>query len=71
MRKFLASFALVGALALTVAIGAAFAATGYTLFGEASIVPGGNPGNAVKLISDAAPGYGGVDYAVPAGTTLG
>ena len=70
MRKFLASFALVGALALTVAIGAALAAPGYTLFGEATVVPGGNPGNAVKMVSDAAPGYGGVDYAVPAGTTF-
>ena len=70
MRKFLASLALVGALALTVAIGAALAAPGYTLFGEASVVPGGNPGNAVKMVSDSAPGYGGVDYAVPAGTTF-
>ncbi len=70
MGKFLASFALVGALALTVAIGAAFAATGYTLYGDATIVTTGHPGNAVKLTSDATPGYGGVDFDIPAGTTF-
>ena len=71
MRKFLASFALVGALALTVAIGAAFAAPGYTLFGDATIVPGGTPGNAAQLRSDSDPGFGGVSFTVPAGTTFG
>ena len=45
----------------------AFAA--YTLFGDASVVPGGNPGNAAQIRSDAivAPGYGGVIFDVPAG----
>lgn len=33
----------------------------YSLFGEASIVGGGNPGNAAQLVSDASPGYAGVD----------
>lgn len=55
------SFAIAGALALVVGIGVAAAAT-YTLFGEAGVVPGGNPGNAAQLTSDASPGSGGVDF---------
>lgn len=46
----------------------AFAAT-YTLFGDAQIVPGGNPGNAAQLRSDATvlPVFGGVRFSpVPA-----
>lgn len=71
MRKFLTSFALAGALALTVAIGVASAShEGFTLFGDAEIVAGGNPGNAVQLRSDPAPGFGGVDFDIPAGTTF-
>ena len=71
MHKFFTSLAIVAALALTVAIGAAVAAAGgYHLYGDATIVSGGNPGNAVKLTSDADPGYGGVDFDVPAGTTF-
>ena len=49
----------------------ALAASGYHLFGDAQIVPGGNPGNAAQLRSSATPpGYGGVDFAVPAGMTV-
>jgi hypothetical protein len=71
MRKFLTSFALVGALALTIAIGVASAShEGFTLFGDAEIVAGGNPGNAVQLRSDGDPGFGGIDFDVPAGTTF-
>ena len=71
MRKFFTSLAVVGALALTVGLTAAFASHGgYALFGDAEIVAGGNPGNAVQLRSDATPGYGGVDFDVPAGTTF-
>jgi hypothetical protein len=73
MRKFLTSFALVGALALTIGVGVAFAShIGYHLFGDATIVPGGNPGNAVKLTSDihSGPGYGGIDFKVAAGMTF-
>jgi hypothetical protein len=41
--------------------GSAFAAH-YSLFGDATIVPGGNPGNAAELVSDiTGAGYGGVD----------
>jgi hypothetical protein len=48
----------------------AVAASGYTLFGDAEIVSGGNPGNAAQLRSDADPGYGGVDFATTAGLTV-
>jgi hypothetical protein len=54
----------------------AFAASGYSLFGDASIIsPGNASANAVRthsidytLSSDY---YGGIDFAVPAGLTLG
>lgn len=48
---------LFGVLALSV-----FAATTYSLFGDATIVPGGNPLNAAQIRSDAtiAPSFGGV-----------
>lgn len=66
MRKFFTSFAIVGALMLTIGLGAAFAShVNYTLFGDATIVSGGNPGNAAQLRSDASPGFGGVDFDVP------
>ena len=44
---------------------AAFAAQ-FTLFGDAEIVSGGNPGNAAQIRSDVtvAPGFGGVDFAI-------
>ena len=70
MRKFITSLAIVAALGLTIAVGIASAAHGYSLFGDATIVPGGNPGNAVQLRSDADPGYGGVDFDIAAGTTF-
>ena len=56
---------LVAASALAViAVIPAAAALSYTLFGDASVVPGGNPGNAAELRSTStAPGYGGVDVA--------
>lgn len=47
----------------------ASAAAGHTLFGDASVVPGGNPGNAASLPSDTSlpNGYGGVHVVLPAG----
>jgi hypothetical protein len=61
----LASFALVLG-------GTALAASSYHLFGDAQIVSGGNPGSAAQLRSSATPpGYGGVDFDVPAGMTVG
>jgi len=41
----------------------------YSLFGNAAIVTGGNPGNAAQ-ISNGAPGYGGVDYSGTGVTTV-
>ena len=52
----LATFALHGSIAQ--------AATSYSLFGDAAIVSGGNPGNAAQLRSDSDPGFGGVDFDV-------
>ncbi len=50
--------------------GVALAAS-YSLFGEALIVqPGYNSSNAVQMVSDSDPGYGGVDFSVPSGTTF-
>jgi hypothetical protein len=57
-RKLAFGAALFATLAFT---GTAFAAH-FSFFGNASLVTGGNPGNAAQLVSDAtAPGYGGVD----------
>ena len=43
---------------------AAIAATSYSLYGDASLVAGGDPGKAAQLRSDADPGFGGVDFDV-------
>ena len=57
---------LIGASVSAVILGSmavpAFAATTYSLFGDAAIVPGGNPGNAAQIRSDATipPSFGGV-----------
>lgn len=70
MKKFLLSFPLAGALALTIALGAS-AAGGYTLFGDAQIV---SPGNASEHAAEATTtgelAYGGVDFTVPSGLTV-
>jgi hypothetical protein len=72
MRKFFTSLMVVGALALTVGLTAALAShAGYTLFGDAQIVSGGNPGNAAQIRSDNDPGFGGVSFTVAPGTTFG
>src|SRR5688572_2025996 len=71
--------ALTGALLVTMAltgIAAASHAEDYTLFGDAMIVAPGSPGNgserAVQIRSAATvpPGFGGVDFDIPAGTTF-
>jgi hypothetical protein len=47
------------------------AASGYTLYGDATAVhPGHASDTAIQLRSAAAPGYGGIDFDVAAGTTL-
>jgi hypothetical protein len=63
MKKFLAAAAGIAAtssFALT-----AFAAQPHTLFGDATVV-----GDAVQLVSDDDPGYGGIDYTLPEDTTF-
>lgn len=70
MRKLLLQASAAGAAFLMVAT-ATFAATGYSFFGETSYVqPGYNSLQAVKMVSDNSPGYGGVSFDVPNGTTL-
>lgn len=51
---------------------AAFAMTAedYSLFGDASYTAGNASARAVHLVSDATPGFGGIDYTVDAGTTF-
>jgi hypothetical protein len=60
----------VGVFGLAIApVGAA--PQNYTLFGEASLVsPGNNSDTAAQLVSDADPGFSGVSFEVPAGTTF-
>ena len=48
----------------------AHAATTYTLFGDATIVPTGNPGNAAQLESNEPGGFAGVDFESDTVTTL-
>ncbi|OGH48045.1 MAG: hypothetical protein A3A51_02625 [Candidatus Levybacteria bacterium RIFCSPLOWO2_01_FULL_39_10] len=59
------------AVATVLGLSAVSAFAAYTLFGDASIVAGGNPGNAAQIRSDAtvSPGWGGVRFDVPAGIT--
>ena len=67
LKVVLASFVL-ASLAMTSST--AVAASGYTLFGDAVLVPGGNPGMAAQLRSDGTPGWGGVDFDVASGLTF-
>jgi hypothetical protein len=56
---------------LMMSAGMAMAADGYTFFGEADYIePGYNSMRAVEMVSDADPGFGGLDFEIPAGTTL-
>jgi hypothetical protein len=65
----LAALGFVSALALF--SGVAAAAAGYSLFGDAQIVSPGNASpHAVQIRSDADPGFGGIRYDVPTGTTF-
>lgn len=67
MKKLLTLFLSLAALALA----ASPALATYNLFDNAHIVSGGNPVNAVQLVSDTNPGWGGVNFTVPVGTNLG
>jgi hypothetical protein len=72
MRIGFLGFAAAAVAMLTVAVGTAFAATGESLFGDAEYVSPGNASpRAVQIRSDADPGFGGIAFVVPAGTTFG
>lgn len=45
-------------------------AASYSLFDDAAVVTGGNPVNAVQVTSDTSPGWGGINFSVPAGLTF-
>lgn len=58
------------AAGLTFLVGVAFAAVTYSLFGDATIVSGGNPGMAAQIRSVDGGGFGGVDLNSTTVTTL-
>jgi hypothetical protein len=71
MRLALVAFVLT-ALALTLGT-TAMAASGYTLYGDATFVGGGHPGTAVQLRSAGplpSPTFGGIDFATASGITV-
>jgi hypothetical protein len=52
-------------------VGTANATPSYSLFGDASeIHPGNNSDTAIQLVSDADPGYGGIDFTIPTNLTF-
>jgi hypothetical protein len=60
-----------GALMLGAFSGSAFAAAGYTLFGDATLVtPGNASAHAVQLTTIGTNGYSGIDFPVPSGLTF-
>lgn len=64
---------LVGAsIALVLGAASVLGAGGYTLFGDATLAAGHNSPTGVQLRSstDVSPGYGGIDFSVPSGTTF-
>lgn len=62
----ISTFAIGSSLLVT----SAFAATTYSLFADAQIVTGGNPGNAAQLRSAEPGGFGGVGFATDTVSTL-
>src|SRR5665213_1150299 len=72
MRQILIGIAALSASLVMLATGTASAASTYSLFGDATAVSfGGNPGAFVQVTSNAtAPGYGGIDFSLPTGTTV-
>lgn len=65
----LVSLAFPAAIALSGGAAAAAVSSNYTLFGDASVVSGGNPGQAVQTES-ADSGSGGIDFSVPSDLTV-
>lgn len=73
MRMSRSIAALLGAIVATMALSGIVAAshTDYTLFGDAEFIsPGNGSDRAVQIRSDATPGWGGIDYDIPSGTTF-
>lgn len=62
--------ALAFAAALVMSSGGASAAATYSLFGDAVLVPGGNPGRAARIRSVDGGGFGGVSFNSTTVTTL-
>lgn len=58
------------ALVLSATTALAMTPQDYSLFGDASYTTGNASSRAVHLVSDSDPGYGGIDYAIDAGTTF-
>jgi len=72
MRGVLSRSVVVFAFAMAAVPVAAGAASGFTLFGDAQLVhPGHDSPTAVQLRSTVPGGFGGIDFAVPSGTTFG
>ena len=73
-RLFRACAGSLAGVALAVVFGASgvLAAGGYTLFGDATLTAGHDSPTGVQLRSSTsvAPGYGGIDFSVPAGMTF-
>lgn len=71
LRKSLLTLASASVATLLLSSGA-LAAAGYTFFGDAQYVSPGNASSRAAQIRSSAtpPGYGGVDFAVPAGLTV-
>ncbi len=69
MKKIILGSFIAGFMAVSF-VAPAFAATTYSLFGDATIVTGGNPGNAAQLRSVDGGGFGGVSFAGHGVTTL-
>lgn len=68
IRKLIAGLTLgLGALSLSAAPAAA--ATSYTLFGEAAVTTEGS-NTVIQAVSDNDPGFGGIGFEVPEGTTF-
>ncbi len=71
MKKLGISFALLATVA-AITIAVASAATGYAFFGNGQAVsPGNGSATAAQASSIDAPGFGGVNFTVPAGLTVG
>lgn len=71
MNNILRRLPSIGAAATTLLIAGTALAASYSLFGEAQLVqPGNNSPQAIEIVSDSAPGFGGASFTVPSGLTF-